>query len=47
MCQSADLDPGGWVENGQGAAAFGIAPLAVDEELGVGVSHVGVLNSSG
>ena len=39
MGQAADFGAGGGVEHGQGAAAFGIAPLAIDEELGVGVSH--------
>jgi hypothetical protein len=40
--QAADFGACGGVEHGQGAAAFGIAPLAVDEELGVGVGHGGV-----
>jgi hypothetical protein len=41
MGQATDLGASGGVEHGQGAAAFGIAPLAVDEKLGVGVSHGG------
>ena len=45
--QATDFGAGSGVEHGQGAAAFGIAPLAVDEELGVGVGHVVFLNSSG
>jgi hypothetical protein len=42
MGQAADFGAGGGVEHGQRAATLGIAPLAVDEELGVGVGHVWV-----
>jgi hypothetical protein len=41
MGQATDFLASGRVEHGQGAAAFGIAPLAIDEELGVGVGHEG------
>ena len=39
--QAADLGAGGGVEHGHGLAAFGVAPLAVDVELGVGVGGGG------
>jgi hypothetical protein len=39
MRQATNFGAGGGVEHGQGAAAFGVAPLTIDEKLGVGVSH--------
>ena len=39
MGDAADLLAGGRVQHGQRLAAGGIAPLAVDEESGVGVAH--------
>ena len=43
MRQTADFAAGGGVEHGQGAAAFGVAPVAIDEELGVGVVHADIV----
>ena len=43
MGETTDLGAVGRVEHGHGAATFGIAPLAVDEKLGVGISHDKVL----
>ena len=39
MRDAADFLAGGRVEHGQRPAVGGVAPLAVDEELGVGVGH--------
>src|SRR5690606_16474229 len=36
---AADLLAGGRIEDGERAAVGGILPLAIDEELGVGVGH--------
>jgi hypothetical protein len=44
---AANFFAGGGVEHGQRFACGGIAPLAIDEKLGVGVCHGGFLVKSG
>ena len=44
---TANFFAGGGVEHGQRFASGGVAPLAIDEELGMGVCHGGFLVKSG